>query len=381
MILAFDTWTLSPRFRNHGTYVYAKQLLLELQRLIELSPDTLLRIFVSGHSRNDGALLRAGPRGELVNTLWLRLDHLWRLGGGTLAAALTGADLIFSPTPVVPGGIVPTVTTIHDVAPIKYPSLSYLTNAFTRSLLWAAAKLSSRIITVSEWSKKDVVEACGLSPDKVDVVYNGYNRAVYNASPVDTSYLESLRERYRVTRPYIFHHGVVQPRKNLERLFQAYRLVLTQFPSFDFQLVIAGPLGWQYDEILKSANQAGHRGAIRLTGALSDEDMAALLKGASLCIIPSLYEGFCMPLVEAMACGVPTVASSSSCLPEVSGKGLRYFDPYSVDDMASVIKTVLDDRSLQRQLVQNGLDRSAEFTWNRCAKETLRVLSRVNQEV
>lgn len=375
MILAFDTWALSRRFRHHGTYVYAKQLLLELQRLVERSSDTALRIFVSGDQRNEIDVLRSGSKTKLVDTLGLRFDHFWRLGGGTLAAAMAGADLIFSPTPVVPSGLVPAVTTIHDATPIKYPSLPYLKNSFTRTLLSAAARLSRRIITDSEWSKRDLVDIFCLSPDKVHVVYLGFDRRFYDPRPLDKCRLASLLKRHHVRSPYIFHHGVVQPRKNLERLIHAYRLVLTQVPSLDVQLVIAGPLGWQYKEILQTANRAGDRGTIRFIGALSDEDMAVMLKGAALCVIPSLYEGFCMPLVEAMASGVPTVASSSSCLPEVSGGGLRYFDPHSVDDMAGVIRTVLDDSSLQRQLVENGLDRALEFSWERCAQETLCALS------
>jgi glycosyltransferase involved in cell wall biosynthesis len=379
LIVAFDTWALSPRFRNHGTYVYAKQLLLELQRLVELSSDTALRIFVSGDQHNDVDVVGTSSKAKLVDTLGLRLNHLWRLGGGTLAAAMTGADLIFSPTPVVPGGLVPAVTTIHDATPIRYPSLPYLKNAFTRAMLSAAARFSRRIITDSEWSKKDLVDIFDLSPDKVHVVYLGFDRSFYDSSPSDKGRLGSLLKRHDVRSPYIFHHGVVQPRKNLERLIHAYRLILAQVPSLDVQLVIAGPLGWQFKEILKTANQGGHRGTIRFIGALSDEDMAAMLKGASLCVIPSLYEGFCMPLVEAMASGVPTIASSSSCLPEVSGGGLCYFDPHSVDDMASAIRTVLDDSSLQRRLVKNGIGRAADFTWERCARETLCVLSAASQ--
>lgn len=379
MIIAFDTWALSTRFRNQGTYVYAKHLLLELRELIDSTADLSLRVFVCGRAANDAHILCPGTSVELADTCALRFNRFWRLGGATVAAALTGAHVIFSPTPVVPVKLVPAVTTIHDATPMRFPTLSPFKNAFARTLLWASARYSMRVITDSQWSKQDLIDTFELSPDKIDVVYLGYDSSLFNSRPFSTPEHNALLRRHGILKPYVFHHGVVQPRKNLQRLIQAYRLLLSRVPSLDLELVMAGPLGWNYEPVLQAAEQAGYRGKVRFVGRLSDDEIAMMLKGASLCVIPSLYEGFCLPLVEAMACGVPTVASSASCLAEVSAGSLRYFDPCSIEDMAGVMQTVLEDQSLQRQLIENGLKRAADFSWKRCAQQTLCALLQASQ--
>src|SRR6185312_3205394 len=130
--------------------------------------------------------------------------------------------------------------------------------------------------------------------------------------------------------------------KNLVRLITAYRRMLAGNSQLDFDLVLAGPLAWQHEETVNAAQDDNpNKGKVILAGALTDRDLSLLLRGASLEVIPSLYEGFCLPMIEAMACGIPTVASNSSCLPEISGGVLRYFDPTSVEDMARSMETVL----------------------------------------
>jgi len=372
--IAFDTWALSSRFRDHGTYVYAKHLLIEFQRLVECRPGISMQVFGCQGLSNDANGLHSSSRFELVNTHGLRFDRLWRLGGGTVAAARIRANLLFAPSPVFPAGAVPAVVTIHDATPLKYPTLSKAKNGFARSLMWAAAKLSRHVITDSEWSKKDLVEAYCLAPEKVTVVHLGYNTDAFGRAPIDTEAQKAILARYDITAPYVFHHGVVQPRKNLQRLIEAYRLVLDRHPDLDVQLVIAGPLGWRYEETLRAAHETGHRGKVNVIGRVSEQEMALLLNAASLCVIPSVYEGFCLPLLEAMASGVPTIASSASCLPEISGRALRYFDPYSAEEMANAVWEVLDNQSLQQQLARNGLRRASEFSWERCARETLGAL-------
>jgi glycosyltransferase involved in cell wall biosynthesis len=303
------------------------------------------------------------------------------MGGTVAAASRAGADLIFSPTHhILPWGSIPVVTTIHDITPITSPSFGVVTNTLDKARLWNAAKLSSRCITDSECSKKDIVEWCGIPSEKVDVIYLGYDRDVFNLCPVSQARQRALRERLGIRGPYVLHHGVVQPRKNLERLIRACRLIWNAHRDMDFQLVLAGPLGWKYEAILDAGHRLGKEGKVIFSKSIHDDDLALLLKGASLCVFPSLYEGFCLPMIEAMACGVPTIASNGSCLPEVSGGKLRYFDPLSIDDMAAAIFGVLQSPDLQRELSERGLRRAAEFSWSRCAQETLALLSRAYAE-
>jgi glycosyltransferase involved in cell wall biosynthesis len=244
-----------------------------------------------------------------------------------------------------------------------------------RSYLWIAMKFSRHIIAVSENTKRDLVELYGIAPERVTVVHNGYDREAFNSDPPDALAQRDLKARYGITRPYLFHHGTVQPRKNLERLIRAHRLLLDRDPSLELDLVLVGSPGWLYKPILACGAEAScSRGRVIFTGPLPDSDLALLLKGAEMCVIPSLYEGFCLPMVEAMACGVPTITSNSSCFPEVSGGVLKYFDPLSIDEMACTIESLLDDKSERNCLIENGLQRAGMFSWHRSARETMQVL-------
>jgi glycosyltransferase involved in cell wall biosynthesis len=236
---------------------------------------------------------------------------------------------------------------------------------------WINAKLATKILTISEWSKKDLVELYGLAPDKVKVTYLGFDRSIFNESVPDYEASVSLLKRLGITRPFLVHHGMIQLRKNLDRLIRSWDLLRRRYRDLDVQLVLAGSMGKGHQQILAAREATAYPQDVIFTDALPNHELGVLLKNASLCVIPSLYEGFCLPLIEAMACGVPTVASKSSCLPEISGKSLEYFDPYSVEDMADVIQRTLDDGDLQQRLRRKGLARAAEFSWERCARETL----------
>jgi glycosyltransferase involved in cell wall biosynthesis len=168
---------------------------------------------------------------------------------------------------------------------------------------------------------------------------------------------------------------MVQLRKNLGRLLRAYEILLDGQRDLDLQLVLAGPYGWGSEQIRQEAEKLVARGKVIFTGPLTDPELSLLVKGASLCVIPSLYEGFCLPMLEAMACGVATIASNSSCLPEVSGGVLRYFDPMSAEDIAETIRQVWGSRELREKLAGDGLKRASEFSWTRCAQETLMALT------
>ena len=304
-------------------------------------------------------------------------DRAWRIGGANLAAARVEADLLFSPTPcVMPFGAVPVVATIHDATPFITPSFSKKIEILLRAFTWCAAKFCRTVTTASQCSKRDLVRLYGLPESRISVVYNGYDRDLFNPVAPDAQFQKALWVRLGIGKPYILHHGVIQPRKNLGRLIEAYRLMLSRDRNLDLELVLAGPLGWNYDSTVAAArDNAGGRGRVILTGALNDSDLALLVKGAHVVVVPSLYEGFCIPMVEAMACGIPTIASAASCLPEVSGNVLRYFDPLSVDDIATQMETAILDTGVREQLSRDGVQRASAFSWERCARETLEVLT------
>ena len=217
----------------------------------------------------------------------------------------------------------------------------------------------------------------GVPEEKIAVIHDGCDQSLFNTASPDIRAAAALQARLGIDRPYLLHHGTIQPRKNLKRLIEAFNLMRSRDAGLDFDLVLAGQLGWASDETVNAAADSRSRGRVILAGVLGDPDLALLIKGSTLAVVPSLYEGFSLPMVEAMACGVPTIASQTSCLPEISGNGLAYFDPLSIEAMASCMQAVLRDSEMSMRLRQQGIERAREFTWERCARETLDVLTRV----
>lgn len=308
--------------------------------------------------------------------------RLWLLGGMAFATSVARPDVVFLPTAHVsiPGPFRPVVTTFLDVMHARLPARVLDSG---RSAPWLArvnSRLAQTIITISSWSKRDLVDVLNLDPEMVEVTYLGYDKQVYNSLSPESDTSEVLLERLGIRRPFVVHHGMVQLRKNLIRLIQAWERVTEGPGGLETRLVLAGPRGLGYEQIQEKVIASPYRERIILTGALEVSDLATVVKSASLCVIPSLYEGFCLPMVEAMACGVPTIASNSSCIPEVSGGVLEYFDPLSVDEMVEVMRRALEDSELRERLRRKGVARAAEFSWERCARQTLEILARTVAE-
>jgi glycosyltransferase involved in cell wall biosynthesis len=381
--VAFDSSALNPRYRNHGIQVYARNL---LGALAHAAPRWAMEIrpFVSSTAECDAGSLEEGPGFRPRKTRLLEFDRLWRYGGASAAAFHDGADILFNPNgAALPISVLlPIVTTIHDLTPMVMPCFPRRITFLLKFLLSRSAKSSAAIIAVSEHSRQDIVRLCGISQEKVHVVYEGYDRDLFNETKPDPAARQALLARLGIHRPYVLHHGAIQPRKNLPRLIAAYRLMLSRAKALDLELVLAGPLAWQSEEtVAAAADNRESRGRVILTGALSDQDLSLLLRGAALEVVPSLYEGFCLPMVEAMACGIPTIASNSSCMPEVSGGALRYFDPSSVEELAVCMQEALQSHDLRGELAGRGKERAQRFSWQLCAEETLAVLQQVARDV
>ena len=377
--VAFDASALKLQYNHHGIQVYTRNLLAALQRLARLGGMEIRPFLPAAEDATTGKFMSEhgfSPR----RSAFMGFDRLWRYGGATAAAFLDGADILLNPHGVsLPiNTLLPTVTTIHDLTPMVMPSFPRRTAFFLKLLLTRSAKSSAAIITVSENSRQDLIRICGVPESKVHVVYEGYDRELFNRIPPDEALLKQLQLRLGINRPYILHHGAIQPRKNLPRLITAYRQMLARNPQIDFDLVLVGPLAWQHQETVNAAqDDSAGKGKVILTGALNDRDLSLLLRGTSLEVIPSLYEGFCLPMVEAMACGVPTITANTSCLPEISGGVLRYFNPNSVEEMAACMEAVLLSHDLQTELAERGREHAQKFSWDLCAQEAMVVLEQV----
>ncbi|MBZ5493470.1 MAG: glycosyltransferase family 4 protein [Acidobacteriia bacterium] len=377
--VAFDASALKPQYLHHGIQVYTRNLLAALHPIAGSSGMEIRPFLPSAEDVTPGKFTEA-PGFQPRKSALIGFDRLWRYGGATAAAFLDGADILLNPHGVsLPiKTLLPTITTIHDLTPMVMSCYPQRTAFFLKFLLTRSAKSSTAIITVSENSRQDLIRICGVPESKVHVVYEGYDRELFNCVPPDTALLKQLQLRLGIGRPYILHHGAIQPRKNLPRLIAAYRQMLSRNPKLTFDLVLAGPLAWQHQETVDSAqDDSAGKVKVILTGALDDHDLSLLVRGASLEVVPSLYEGFCLPMVEAMACGVPTIVANTSCLPEISGGVLRYFNPNSIEDMADSMEAVLLSRDLQTELAERGRERAQRFSWGLCAQETVAVLEQV----
>jgi glycosyltransferase involved in cell wall biosynthesis len=378
--IAFDTWAMGAQVRYQGVYVYSSQLLNHFR---ELGPRYSLQVkpFISMDAGHDASTFSAAPGFQPRLTGLLKHSRLWRYGGAWALASLGNVDVIFSPhCATLYGSTPPTVTTIHDVIPAVFSWESRIARIL-RFFLWSAARTSRAIITVSEHSKSDLVNVYGLPEARVHVVYNGCDHAVFNSKAPVAGLLEATKRKLGLKRPYLLNYGAMRPNKNLKRLVLAYHSLLRRNSNLDFDLVLAGPEGSSYDEVLGAVEQSnGSRGRVILTGALDQHDLVHVIKGASLAVFPSLYEGFCLPMIECMACGTPTIAANTSCLPEISGGVLRYFDPSSDEEMSACMEKVLENSDLRRELSEQGRIRAGQFEWRRCAEQTLAVLAQVAWE-
>jgi glycosyltransferase involved in cell wall biosynthesis len=269
----------------------------------------------------------------------------------------------------------PAVVSIHDISYEYHPEFfNPLECKRMKLLIPFSARKSKQVITISEYSKKQIMEKYNISDNKITVTYCGVDEkfcVLDNDADIERSLL-----RFGIQKPFILAVGNLQPRKNIERLIRAYSK-LRSSGKVDLDLVLVGQVRWGSEAIFEEVESLGVKNNIHITGYVSEEELIALYNKATLFVFPSLYEGFGLPLVEAMACGTPVISSNASCLPEVGGDAAYYFDPYSENGMMKAIEDVANSTSVQEKLIQNGFERASNFSWKSTAENTLKVYEKV----
>lgn len=345
------------KLRDFGIGTYIRNILVELNRLdLETEYVVLCRALDVDQAQ------ALAPRFRIVveEAVPYSIGEQFRI---PLRLLRERVDLVHEPHYVLPPATrCRSVVTIHDCIHLMFPQ--YLPNrlgyVYARASMWAATHQAERVLTVSEASKRDILRYFDIPPAKVRVIPNAIDER-FLTTP-DEATTDRVRQRYQLDHPFVLYVGNIKPHKNLERLIAAFGRVRAGGPQ-GLKLVVVG------DEVSKypSLRQMVHRHKldkhVRFLGFQPQETLASFYRLANVFVFPSLYEGFGLPPLEAMACGTPVVTSNVSSLPEVSGDAALLVDPYDVDAIAHGIRRVLDDEALRADMVARGHARARQFSW------------------
>lgn len=268
------------------------------------------------------------------------------------------------------------IITIYDLIPLIFREL-YLDKASPEwqseymESLNLVKKNADGIVAISECTKHDTIRLLDYSAEKIDVVYGGVSNAFYVVK--DANLLKTVKERFGIIEKFILFTAAEDPRKNFETLINAFAILPKEYNN-NYQLVIAGRSSRQWQDQLQDlgASLGINEGKLIFTGFVTDEELNLLYNTASLFVFPSLYEGFGLPILEAMSCGIPVIAANSSSIPEVISNSGILFNPIDKIDLAQKIKKVLSDPVLQNRLIEKGFQNVKRFTWEKAAEKTLR---------
>jgi len=287
-------------------------------------------------------------------------------------------DVYHSPANVIPYNYnKPSVVTVHDLAIYKekkwFPSGQKFS---TRFLVPKSMKKAKHIIAVSQATKRDIIKLFKIPSEKISVVYESVTVDKY---PTRTKDISALK-RYNLKDKYILFVGTLEPRKNLLRLLQAYSQLIKEKPRFAaYDLVLAGMRGWKSKNIFRLINKLKLKERVKYLEYIPHNFKIDLLKQATVFVFPSFYEGFGLPPLEAMSLGCPVVVSKTSSLPEVCGEAAEYVNPQRSESIAKALEKVLGSKTKREAMIKKGYEQAKKFSWEKCARETLKVYERVCQ--
>ncbi len=359
MKVGIDAWALGSHWGGDETYIRNV-----IRALPAVDPSDDYTLFVNPWVQQDtlNGADHTGMRRVIVRTPHARL----RLPAFALAMAGSPVDVLhvqYLAPLICPARL---VVSVHDIAYERYPEffpprlLRLLRRVVPRTIGRATA-----VLTLSEFSKRDIVEFYGLPPEKVIVAPCAPDPMFQPLA--DEARLAMVRRRYNTGGRFILCVGNLQPRKNLKTLINAY-VRLRVADVIRHKLVVVGAKAWLFDDTFATARETGYQDELVFTEYVPDDDLVALYNAADVFVYPSIFEGFGLPPVEAMACGTPVVTSNTSSLPEVVGDAALTVAPLDVDALADALAALLRDDALREQLARQGLQRAATFSWEASAR-------------
>lgn len=407
MIIGFDASRAFSKNRT-GTENYSYQLLLNLAKIDHKNS---YKVFIRGRLAGlQGLPLQKFPPN--FKFIPISLPRLWTQVGLSKQTFFNKLGVLFIPShtlPLVRKPGLKTVVTVHDLGAEYLPKMHQLKQKlYLKFMTRHQLKSATHLIAVSEATKNDLIKKVKLSPKKISVIYEGYNKNLFH--PVQNNILyDTLKQFDLSNQQYFLFIGTIQPRKNIERLIQAYAQYLKNYsagggkrgalssarneartsrwpsgqdPLHQEQdteplLVLVGSKGWLSKEIYELPKKLGIEGKVKFLGYVPDEQLPALYCGTKAFLFPSLFEGFGLPVLEAMAVGCPVLTSNLSSLPEVAGKAALKVNPYSVGEISKGISSLTTNHELTDKLTKLGFDQVKKFSWEKCAKETLGVLEKL----
>ena len=270
----------------------------------------------------------------------------------------------------------PFVVSLHDIIHETDPKLYPTFNRFLMSLFYPiSARLAAKVLTISNYTKEQIFKIYKIPRKKIEVIYCGVSDEFRVIK--DQTKIRHIAAKYGIQGPYILFVGRIEPRKNIIRLIRAFRALRSETKN-NHKLVIAGMQDDQFKDFNRQIGKMQSEDGVLFTGRVSRRDLPYIYNGADLFVYPSYGEGFGLPPLEAMACGVPVITSNTTSLPEVVGDAGVMIDPYDTGELVASMKRLLSDESLCNRLRQAGLQRATHFTWETAAKETLKVYQEIN---
>lgn len=367
----YDPKTGLPRRVGSGEYCF--ELLVNLHKL---DNQNQYLIYLPQNPTSDMPKERENWHYKIV-----RPRKMWTLFGLSLEFLFrkSKVDVFFSPTHYLPL-VLPrrSAVSVLDLSYIRFPEL-FKKRDLRQLTFWTrySVRKASKIFTISQASKDDIINQYGVSGEKVIVTYPGIKEEISDKQKVIS--MSDLKKKYGIEGQYILFVGTLQPRKNIVLLIEAFsRIVLrSKTTKDDIDLVIVGKKGWLYDEILDAPKKFNVAQEVKFLDYVSDEDLPTFYKNAFCFVLPSLYEGFGLPVLEAMQYGCPVITSNVSSLPEAGGDAALYVDPLKVDDIKKNLELIINNSELRKKLIKKGYEQVKKFSWEKTARETLKTLEKI----
>lgn len=368
MLIAIDA-SRANNLHKTGTEWYSWHLIEAIKKLdnknqfILYSREKLRGELAELPSNFKSKVLRWPPK-----RFWTQLRLSWEM-------LFHRPDVLFVPAHTIPL-VHPkkTITTLHDVGFARRPELYSKKELSYHN--WAAkyaVKNARKIITISQFSRQEVIDLLGIDKDRIETIYLGYEKSQYRAD-LDKEKIREVVAKHRIKEPYFFYIGRLEKKKNVLTLIKAFNNLRQLEDFYDINLVLAGQPGLGYGEIKEYIQKNNLKDSIIETGWLEQKEAPYLLAGSLALVMPSYYEGFCLPVLEAMACGVPVIGSNSSAIPEITAGAALLFDPSDKDKLAELMKKIIQNEELRQELMASGVKRALDFSWDKCAKKTLETI-------